>query len=636
MHTQRTFWPSVAVLAAGLFLSSAIAVFAASPTVSYTASGSTPYSTLTVSGSGFQANEIVSLSLGLSNATATANGSGSFSGASLQIPNVPSGLYYVIAVGQTSGMVGFNSVWVNSFFAQASPSGWYLAPGSTLSWSGSGFVPNETVTVSRGGTMVATFTADASGNFSGAGGSVVPFSARNSTLTYNVRGASSGTNLSYTLAVADLYPYANPSSWYAAPGTSVTFSASGFGPNEGVSLYVGTSTVVLAHGTTDASGSIMGLGPVSLPFGTIANYRLVGDQSGAVATAPITLAGFYPSLSPSSYYSAPGATIALSGSGFAGNEPVTVTADGKTYSATTDNMGAFTIASVQVPATPNMPATISAKGQLSGAQTSFSMAIGQYYPSVTPSLWFSYPDDTLIFSGSGFAPNETVTVSGAGSGTITTDNTGSFTGYSGTLPSSNATFTFTGSKSMTAFPLTIALGQRVSAIWFDTYWANGGTALKVFGAGFGNNEQVALSYGSTALTTVSADASGNFTANTAIPYAPAGDVTIDAMGQTTHSSAHATLTVAPVWTDFHLESYAVPAGGSAHLIGSGYLPNETINLTTDRTGSTVVTSFTSNASGSFDTMWTIPADFAEGNLTITATSAHSFDSKPITFWVAHP
>jgi large repetitive protein len=641
MHTQRlVLWPSV-IVGAILALMMATAVSAAAPAVTYSASGSTPFSTLTVGGSGFQPGETVSISIGLNTTTAAANGSGSFSGATLAIPNVPSGLYYIIAVGQTSGMVAFNSVWVNSFFPNASPSGWYVMPGSTITWSGTGFVPNESVTIKDStNTTIATFSANASGGFSGVGSTVIPFSAANSTVTYTLQGAQSGANTTYILAVGSLYPNGNPSTWYATPGTSVTFSGTGFAGGEQVQLFVGTSTTPIASATADSSGAFMGMGPTTLPFGSVANYKLKGVSSGAIATVPITLAGFYPSITPSSYYSAPGGILSLAGSGFAPNEQVQVSLGTNTQTVTANSMGAFNISSVQAPSTPNMPAAISGLGLSSGASTNFNISIGQYYPSITPSMWFGYGGDSVTMSGSGFAPNETITISGAATGTVTTNSMGEFSGFTTTLPNSNANYTFTGSSSITPFNFSIALGTRFSSIWFDTYWANGGVPLKVFGGGFRAGETVNLTYGAgnTALTSVVADGSGNFTANTTIPFAPAGDLTINARGASSGSPASATLTVAPVWTDFHLGSYAVDAGTAVNLIGSGYLPNEMITITTNKTTG-AQTTFSTDASGSFNTNWTLPSDIVPSGgslVTITATSAHSFDTKSVDFWVGRP
>ncbi|HEY6019876.1 MAG TPA: hypothetical protein VIY48_08205, partial [Candidatus Paceibacterota bacterium] len=116
MTTNRILiWPIGAIAAAVLFLATAAAVFAASPSVTFTG-GSTPGATLSVSGSGFQPNEPVHLMLGVSTADTHADATGNFSGASLTIPNVPSGNYIVIALGQNSGMVAFAYLYVGGFF----------------------------------------------------------------------------------------------------------------------------------------------------------------------------------------------------------------------------------------------------------------------------------------------------------------------------------------------------------------------------------------------------------------------------------------------------------------------------------------------------------------------------------------
>lgn len=556
MYTHRlVLWPSI-VAGALIALASATAVFAASPSISYTASGSTPGSTLTISGSGFQAGETVSLSFGLSHASAAANSAGSFSGATLTIPSVPSGLYYVIAVGQSSGVVAFSSIWINSFFPTASPSSWYLSPGSTLTWSGSGFSPNETITLKDGaGATVATWSADASGAFSAEGGSIVPFSARNSIIGYTLRGSLSGANLSYALAVADLYPYANPTTWYAPPGTSVSFSGGGFAPNETLTLMLGTSTTPIASLSADATGAFTGLGPTHLPFGALANYRIVGASSGASAAAPITLASFYPSIAPNAYYAAPGSSISLSGNGFAPGEEVVIRVGADTKgTAHTNSLGAFSGFSLQLPPTPNTLSVISGTGALSGAVGSFTMAIGDYYSWLT----------------------------------------------------------------------------------FSTWWAQGGTPLTIFGHNFLGGETVTATVGSTPIGSGTANAEGDATITTTVPYVMPGETTLKLTGGTTGATAQATMTVAPVWTDLQLGSYAVSLGTPIRFIGHGYLSNEQVHITTDRTGSTVVATIVADGSGSFDnSSYVVPADWTPGNLTVTATSQWSFDQKSITLWVGH-
>lgn len=616
----------------------AIAV-AATPSISYSAAATTPFSVLTVSGTGFAPQETIALSFGLSSTQVTSDTGGSFGGAQLSVPSVPAGLYYIIAVGQSSGLVAFTSVYVNSFFPSVAPSGWYLAPGSTLTWTGSGLAPGEGITITDAqSTTVASFVADGSGAFSGAGGSVIPLSARNSSVNYTVRGAISGLEIVVPITVSDLYPSVMPSVWYAVPGTPVSFTGSGFGPSEGIDVYLGTGTVPLAHGTADTVGSFS-LSGLTLPFGTsVANYRFVGSVSGVTATAPVMLASFYPGLAPSAYYAAPGSGITVSGDGFAPSESISLSVNAVAVATVSANAaGSFSPVNVTLPGTPNATATISAQGAQSGATATIGVTIGQYYPNVVPSTWFTYPGNAVSFSGSGFGPNETVVMSGSMSGTTTTDANGSFSPLASVVPislSGNATVEFTGAVSGAHQTINIALGVRNAAIWFDNYYAQGGSPLTVFGAGFGTNETVTLSANGTSFGSGASDASGTLEVHTAIPFSLDGPLIITATGATTGVASSASLTVAPVYVDLQLASYAVAAGSPITFIGHGYLSGDPIHITTDRTGSSPVASFSADASGNFtDSSFVIPADWASGLLTVTTHGSHSMSSTSITLWV---
>lgn len=551
-NKRLLIWPAAAVAAAFIFGASAAAVFAASPSVSVSGNA-TPFSTITVSGSGFAPNEPIALSLGLSSGHATADGTGSFSGASLTVPNVSSGTYVVIAVGQNSGTVAFGYIYVSAFFPTASPSGWYLSPGSTLTWSGSGFAPNETVTVSQGSTQIASFSANGSGSFTGQGASTVPFSAHGSTITYTVKGSTSGASQNYTLAVANLYPYVNPSSWYILPGSTVTFSGSGFGASEGVSVYLGTpSGSPVAHITADGTGSFTNQGQVTIPYGSgTANYELVGDSSGSVAMAPITKALFYPSATPSAYYGAPGAMLTLSGSGFAPNEYVSIASGSASSTAHADGTGSFSGASFTLPTTPNTTASVTVTGQTSGAVAKVGIAVGQYY------TWMN----------------------------------------------------------------------------LSTWWAMGGSPLTITGHNFAAGETVNATAGSQSLGSGVANATGDVTIAAKVPLGKPGPATVTLTGQTSGAPATATLTISPVWTDFELGSYAGAPGAAINFVGHGYQFGEQVQITTDRTGTTPVATFTADNTGSWSGSWTTPASSTEGNLKITATAQSSGDVKSITYYV---
>lgn len=517
--------------------------------------GNTPYSTISVSGTGFSSGETVHVMLGLNSKDVVASVDGSFSGATLTIPNFPAGLYLVLAIGQTSGVPAFTYLYVNSLYPLASPNSWYVAPGSILTWTGSGFIPNEQVTISSGSTTVATFTTDVHGAFAHAGSSTVPFASKNSTATYTLTGAQSGTHTIFRVSVSDLYPYVNPSTWYTLPGSAVTFTGAGFGAGEGVSVFLGASTTPLAHISSDAAGAFLATGGVTIPFMTAspALFRLVGDLSGATALAPITLASFYPTLQPSSYYSAPGSTVSIGGSGFAPNEVVDlVVGSASTTHATTNAAGTFAPVSIHMPTTPNVPVVVTSTGETSGAHANFTMAIGSYYS------WMN----------------------------------------------------------------------------LSTYWAQGGSPLTIFGHNFAGGESVSFLSGSTTLGSATALGDGSFTAIVAVPFAPSGPATIQALGLSSGATAQNTMTVAPVYTDLQLGTYAGSAGAHIEFIGHGYLPNEQVTVTTDRTGTAPVATFTTDATGSFDnSSYVVPVSFVAGNLTLTVTSAHSFDHKAIVYYV---
>ena len=552
MITQRIPLWSAALAGAFLLFTSATAVFAASPSLSLSGGGA-PYSTVGIAGTGFGASEPVNLMLGLSNTSVTTDGTGSFSGASLTVPNVPSGTYIVIGVGQNTGLVAFSYLYVGSFFPNASPNAWYITPGSTLSWSGSGFAPNETITVSQGATTLASFAANSGGSFSAAGGTMVPYSLHGQAVGYSVRGAQSAATVNFTLAIADLYPYASPSSWYLLPGSALTFSGAGFGPNENLSLQLGTDPTVLASFAADSNGAFTAQGNITLSYGSgTADYKIVGQSSGAIAPVPVTRAAFYPSLIPSVWYSAPGSSITLGGTGFAPDEDVTIMSGSSAAgTAHTDSVGAFSGFALTVPTTPNTTAQISGSGSKSGANPSIGMAIGGYYTWMNLSAW----------------------------------------------------------------------------------WAHGGSPLAIPGHNFAAGETVSATAGSEALGSGTANGMGDVTISTHVPHGPAGSVTINLLGATSGTPASVNITIAPVWTDFQLGSYAGAPGADIQFTGHGYQFDEPVTITTDRTGSTVVATFIANGSGSFSGSWTVPADFTEGNLVVTATGTYSGDQKAITYYV---
>lgn len=548
---------SVAVVS--ILAVSSPAFAATTPMLTVTGS-TTPFSVLSISGSGFQSGEIVHIHLGPAIATTTTNASGSFSAVLLTIPNMAAGLYPLIAIGETSGSVGLFNLYIGAFYATVAPSSWWTAPGSIVTFSGTGFAPHEQIAITQSGssTPFASFTTSADGSFAAQGSFVVPYSLRNGNASLTVQGLSSAFTQVLVIGVGDLYPYALPSSWYILPGNTVTFSGGGFGANEGVSIYQGASSTPIAHASADGNGSFSPTAAVMVPYGPGAvHFRAVGDVSGVVANVPITRANFYPTLTPSVYYSAPSGTLSLTGSGFAPQEAVKVTTGigTTTVTATADATGNFAIPSFTLPSVGGTLLTLSAVGQLSGATSQVTIAMGQYYTWLLVNTWYALAATPLVVTGHNYAPGEHVTLTALGS----------------------------------------------------------------------------------AFATATADAAGDFTAHTTVPYAPAGTLSITATGELSKAPAALEMTVAPTYTDLQLAHYAGAPGSVLELLGHGYVPNDVIEVTTDRTGSSPVTTIHADSNGSFDDKsFSIPAGWAEGTLTLTVKGTHSFDTKSIIYYVTGP
>src|SRR5205814_9748186 len=103
----------------------------------------------------------------------------------------------------------------------------------------------------------------------------------------------------------------NPTS--ASPGQAVTFSGSGFTPNQTVTITLDGQTLT---STANAGGSFSL--PYTVPAGTTAGSKTVTarDASGKSGTATLTIATSTPAIptAPSSSSSGGGKTVALTGS----------------------------------------------------------------------------------------------------------------------------------------------------------------------------------------------------------------------------------------------------------------------------------------------------------------------------------
>jgi hypothetical protein len=687
-----------------------------------------PGATLSFTGSGFAPGETISVTADSGTSvlsTITAGASGAFSAAGgFAIPVSLAGTAHTFTLkGAKSGASASANVTIGNFYPYASPSTYYLTPGSVLAFQGGGFAANEQINVYQGtgsSTLVATFSTDANGSFTTAGSVTIPYSASGTQISYTLIGASSHAQTSVTTSVGAFYPSITPASYYVVPNTSLIITGSGFAPNETVTLSSSGATSTSA--TTDAKGNFSG--SITVPFSKTgsATIEAIGSLSKTSTSVGITLASFFGSVAPSSYFVYPGEMISYRGTGFAPNETVTVSSSSTTSTITADSLGGFRTASSTIPFTTSGSITTIFTGSLSGAtavttvaigslspylssdsysaqqggtihvtgngfapgemvnvsagsftmtttanaagvtpavaitapynassfkvvftgagsgaSASLSVALAAFNPQVSPSTYYTTPGTTITFTGTGFVSNEQVdvTFNGAVIAPRVASSSGAFSySYTPGVSSKAAVFTFTGETSGATQSITITLAPFLAYVQLSTYYAQGGSPLTITGSGFAPGESVTLKGNDTTFATATADTSGNLSYTGTVPFAPAGTLVINAVGNSSGASATATMTLPPVYTNLQLGSYAGAPGSAIDFIGSGYLPNETIAIRTDRTGSSPVYTFTADGSGSFNNSgYTIPANWTGGPLVLTASSNHSFSSTPITYYV---
>jgi hypothetical protein len=304
-----------------------------------------------------------------------------------------------------------------------------------------------------------------------------------------------------------------------------------------------------------------------------------------------------------------------------------------------DSTGAFTTQGSTVVPYGSGVAAYRIVGEQSGATAEVPITRAAFYPSLNPSAYYSAPGSAITLGGSGFAPNEdvNVTVGGTNAGTGHTNNLGVFTSLALTLPATPNTTPMVvgrGALSGAVASYVMAIGAYYSWITLSNYYAQGGSPLVISGHNYLAGETVTATGSGQTLGSGVATALGDVTINAAVPFVAPGSVTITAKGGTSGAIGTSDMTVAQVWTDLQLASYAGAPGAAVRFVGHGYLPNDPIEVTTDRTGTTVVATFSADATGNFDNnSYHTPSDFAEGNLTFTVKGTHSFDSKPVTYYV---
>jgi hypothetical protein len=464
------------------------------------------------------------------------------------------------------------------------------APGSTVTLSGIDFPVGTTVTAivtcNPGSTQV-TGTVDSTGQLSLS--FQVPSSAMNGTCQVQVQEGG------VTLTSASLQVQATATitlnSSTVPAGGSVTVSGTGLLPSTDVTAQV---TVTLTGGGTQNVSQVSvtdGSGNVSLTLSIPGNalpgsyavgvYQNGSTTASATATLTVTQAATI-QLVPSTQVPGTGSTVAVTGTGFGANETVTVgylatlTTGGQQQISVTgqsDSSGTISV-SLPVPVTVagNMTYTVTAAGQTSGL-TATAELIVSLNPQLSATPSTVTNGGTVSISGEQFPPSAT----------------GSLTAQ---------------------IPLT-----------------NGGTQP------ISQTIQVASDGTFTAQVAIPANASSSSVTFSASAVAPTS-------GQT--YTASTTVTIIGVPASISLSSAsAVPgeqltATGAGFALGPGALITLVETFDTNIGQQSQTQTIDASSSGTFTTVFMVPAIAISGTATITATQVSSGDTASTTLAIEAP
>ncbi len=357
---------------------------AAGPTVTVAPSLALLGSKVAVAGSGFMANESISVSVARPSqasaglATLKAGATGAVPSTSVTIPTtLAQGAYTLTLTGSSSHLSASTPLTLLSTapaILTVTPNN--SVPGNTVSLSGSNWAAGEAVTVTISGatTPLIVLHADASGNLP-ATGVAIPFTAAVGAHVLTATGALSKRTAAAPLMLKGVVPAITASPTTTNRGGLVTVSGNSFGANEPISITIDGVSAALATATANAQGQLAPTGitiPYSVPKG-VHTLRATGVTSGRVAQTFINVAALAPVITLSTSTLSAGTHVIVTGHGFGRQEQITLALNGAALVTTppviTATNGAFS-ASFVVPASVLSGAnTISAIGNESRVAT---------------------------------------------------------------------------------------------------------------------------------------------------------------------------------------------------------------------------------------------------------------------------
>src|SRR5581483_5428028 len=274
--------------------------------------------TITVTGSGFNAGDTLTATLGTSPTTSlgtcTADGSGNVSsGCTFSVPSGVLAGTYNVTVSDTHGDT------VSTPFSLLGPPALSLSPttggaGTVVTASGGGFGTNKTLTftISGSGATIGTCTSTGTGAVPSGCHITVPTSTTPGSYTITVGDGSVTATSPFTVPTASLS--LSPTS--GIPGDPVSGSGGGFNSGSTLTFTIDTTPVTtLGTCTADSSGNLPSPCNVTVPSTIPAgSYNVtVSDGHGHTATMPYTVISPLP---PQAVVGKAGTTFRIKGANF--------------------------------------------------------------------------------------------------------------------------------------------------------------------------------------------------------------------------------------------------------------------------------------------------------------------------------
>jgi len=473
--------------------------FTVTPTISLGGTLGEPGSSVTVTGSGFGANEkgiTVTLDQTPIATGISANAEGSWS-TSFLLPSLPTGTYSILSSGsRTSGTsVPEATLTVGADLSLERTSG---PPGTTLRVNGAGFRARENITVTVGqGQTETNVVANTEGAWT-TKISIPP--APGGPLVIRATG-SSGQLMEADFTVTPAVALSQP---IGSPGSLLTIEGNGFAARQDISISFGPG--VVGSPSADANGSWTS--SFTLPATPAGTYSVVVSGSAGELKIPFLLT---PALVLSGTRGEPGTSVTVAGSGFAANENgITVTLDRTPVASgiSADSGGSWTV-SFLIPSSPAASYALRASGPLTS-----SSSVRDEVLSIVPGLQVSpangEPGSAVSVTGRGFSAKQRDIVISYDGTVVTTvliaDALGSFT-TSFVVPPSASGLHFIGHSGAIAD----ATGgseinfQVTPSISMDQSDGPPGTAITIIGSGFAANDRaITIAYDNKLILSLSA------------------------------------------------------------------------------------------------------------------------------------